>query len=632
MKKNVLFFSLNVIIVFGLLIGFNTRILAQAVTPFGCNANFYATYNSIADPTDPTSIDKVNYNGISIADTFQATANGYGFDAADINPIDGFMYGVTFTNYFDVDLLKIDKTGNVNVVGTLPSFVGGAQGVFAACFDYNGDFYVTSTPSPGESPSLYKVSTTDASAVLVGSTGAVPDDPTGQLFFVDISIDPTTGIMYGASNYCCGETGSASEALYTINKTTGAAMEVGQFTTSSGYQVTGYGLFCSDNGDLFLYGTDANFYLVNKSTAAITQVGSGHSYAFADGCGCGFRVDNSLATSTPAICLTDSTSTTNVSFTETFLNNRGEVVTGAGYHLALDKRFQFTQTAAQIIDTLTTLGIATGSTVVNITSDSGGTNNVIDISPINIPYNGPGTKTSFVLSTLFTNLSGPPIISTASEIYNLPAIIGGEVLSDNPATAIIGDSTQISICNGGSLPVTFISFNAAQQSSGNILVEWQVAQEINIKNYVVERSYDGVNFTDIGTVSATGASTYSFVDNTSLNNGKVYYRVVSVDITGKLSYTPTVLLNGDQQLAVTVTPNPFKDDMQLQIVSTKQQPVMVKIFGADGKLYQAYNLNVNKGASVNVLQTASSLPAGVYALFVNMVNTGEVYSQKVIKE
>lgn len=611
----------------------NVQLYAQAVSPFGCTGNYYVTYGNAADPSASTSIDKVSYNGTSVTATFYGTATNYGFNGADINPIDGFMYGTRYSNSVNIELLKIDSNANVTVVGTLPPTVSSAQNVFSGCFDYNGDFYIGNTAPAGMASSIYKVNTTTADAVLVGSTGVLPDDPNAQLFFVDIAIDPTTGIMYGASNYCCAETGANSKALYTIDKTTGAATKIGQFTTASGYQTTGYGLFFTGKGDLFLYGTDANFYLVNKATAQITSLGTGSTYSFADGCGCSYRIDHTLATSTPSICLPVSQLTSPVTFTETFINNRGSEVDGAAYHLDLDNRFQFTQSADDIKNILIGLGIATASTTVSFSSVNGGTNNAIDISPINIPYTGQGTKVSFTLNTSFSNTTGPASILIASRIYNLPAIIGGVAISDNPLTIIPGDSTRIVICDHGPLPVTFISLNAFLDGSSKAVIQWKTAEELNTLNYVIECSTDGKNFTTAGIVSATNAGDYSFIDNTTPLNDKLYYRVKSVDASGNTTYTPIIVITrSKQQLSITVTPNPFKDKIQLQLLSSREQQAIVHIFGADGKMYQNYQFNVQKGTSVTTLTNTSDLPAGLYAVFVNLTGTGEVYSTKVLKQ
>jgi hypothetical protein len=639
MKKNVPVTFLKFLML-GLvsLLSNNSTIYAQAISPFGCNGSYYVTYGDYSGAANTTSIDKVTVGNNGITTTHKGSTANYGFNGCDISPIDGFMYGIRYIgNSTAVDLLKIDSNGNVTTVGTLPSSVNNKQGIYAGCFDMNGDYYIANQPVTGTGPgnicSIYKVNITNANATLVGSTGMIPQDTTAQLFFVDIAIDPTTGVMYGATNYCCNENGSNSRSLYTINKTTGLATRVGMFTTAQGASTSGYGLFFTANGNLFLYGTDANFYLVNKTTAAITAIGTGSSYTFADGASCSYRIDHTLATSAPTICLSGTATTTNPVFTETFINNRGSIVTGAAYHLDLDPRFKFTQTTDAIKDTLLANGIATSLTTVTIANINGGTNNSIDISPINIPYSGPGTTTSFTLNTLFTNSTGLPTMLMASRIYNLPAIIGSISSSDDPLTIIPNDSTAVRLCDASILPVTFISLNAVPDPAGSILVQWHTAEELNVRDYEISRSIDGTNFTAIGKVAATDAGGYSFTDKSVPASGKIFYRVTAIDVAGKTTITPIVTVNlSEKQFAITVTPNPFEDNIKLQILSSQQQQATVRIFGGDGKLYQSFQLNVQKGSSVTELNNTVQFPAGVYAIFVNMEGTGDIYSKKIIKQ
>ena len=84
---------------------------------------------------------------------------------------------------------------------------------------------------------------------------------------------------------------------------------------------------------------------------------------------------------------------------------------------------------------------------------------------------------------------------------------------------------------------------------------WVTLQELNSKNFTVQRSFDGQVFENIGTVAAMGNSatrrTYALVDAGIAGSGKsvVYYRLLATDIDGKSTLSPviTLKLNGGYQ-------------------------------------------------------------------------------------
>lgn len=84
------------------------------------------------------------------------------------------------------------------------------------------------------------------------------------------------------------------------------------------------------------------------------------------------------------------------------------------------------------------------------------------------------------------------------------------------------------------LPVEYISI-LFKNENGVVVGEWETASEINSDYFSVERSTDGINFTTIGNVFASGNSTwpvnYEFIDR-STTPGKLYYRLNQVDYDG----------------------------------------------------------------------------------------------------
>jgi hypothetical protein len=89
------------------------------------------------------------------------------------------------------------------------------------------------------------------------------------------------------------------------------------------------------------------------------------------------------------------------------------------------------------------------------------------------------------------------------------------------------------------LPVTFQSFTAVARD-GQAYLQWQTGQEENSKVFIVERSTDGITYSQIGSVDAAGTShttkTYSFTD-ASPATGTNYYRIKEMDLDSKLTYS-----------------------------------------------------------------------------------------------
>jgi hypothetical protein len=84
-----------------------------------------------------------------------------------------------------------------------------------------------------------------------------------------------------------------------------------------------------------------------------------------------------------------------------------------------------------------------------------------------------------------------------------------------------------------SLPLNLLSFKAINAGK-HVQARWGTANEINTKQFIVERSSDGNNFSSIGTVVAknsSGNNSYSFNDVDPLKSIS-YYRLKMVDKDG----------------------------------------------------------------------------------------------------
>ena len=114
------------------------------------------------------------------------------------------------------------------------------------------------------------------------------------------------------------------------------------------------------------------------------------------------------------------------------------------------------------------------------------------------------------------------------------------------------------------LPVELLAFDAVPLGD-EVRCTWVTASELNSDHFTVERSIDGVLFTDIGVMDAAGFSQqtldYGFVDAAPLS-GLSYYRLRQTDFDGTEAWSVVVSVRfeapGDD---LAIYPNPTTDEL-----------------------------------------------------------------------
>jgi hypothetical protein len=171
------------------------------------------------------------------------------------------------------------------------------------------------------------------------------------------------------------------------------------------------------------------------------------------------------------------------------------------------------------------------------------------------------------------------------------------------------------------------SFSIQKQKNTAVL-SWRIVMEQNSKEYQVERSADGVIFNVIGTVASKNnpsGSDYTYVDAYPLS-GNNYYRLKSIDIDGKFSYSNideiTFNLNANN---VIVYPNPAKNILTVQS-NFKGEKLNISITDLAGrKILQTIKQN-NQLIEIPI----TGLKTGFYLIKINDGITS--VSKKIIKE
>ena len=87
------------------------------------------------------------------------------------------------------------------------------------------------------------------------------------------------------------------------------------------------------------------------------------------------------------------------------------------------------------------------------------------------------------------------------------------------------------------LPVNLTEFNAQKNTDG-VLLQWITATELNVAKFSVEKSKDGMSFSQMGVVEATNQTLakYSFTD-LKPEEAVNFYRLKMVDKDGSYEYS-----------------------------------------------------------------------------------------------
>ncbi len=217
--------------------------------------------------------------------------------------------------------------------------------------------------------------------------------------------------------------------------------------------------------------------------------------------------------------------------------------------------------------------------------------------------------------------------------YFTAAITGGVPASNSSIGRFM-----IEAIISGSFPLNFLSFEGTLKKNISNL-NWKTAQEINTKNFEIERSLNGNDFEKIGTVSAKPYSTsineYTFSDASvaTLKVRSVYYRLKQVDNDGKFQFSKTIRirLNGENKL-VNIYPNPVKSTLNFTLSPSGDEKVSFTISDLSGKVILQQSKAIISGDNASYSLNVSNLSAGIYTLKVTGASNAEPIVTKFIKK
>ena len=180
------------------------------------------------------------------------------------------------------------------------------------------------------------------------------------------------------------------------------------------------------------------------------------------------------------------------------------------------------------------------------------------------------------------------------------------------------------------LPVGLVDFEAVKMENV-VLLNWSTASETNSGQYEVERSFNGKNWSKIGSVPAAEESdslrSYSFTDADARPAHALgrenLYRLKMLDRDSTFAYSRVRSVVFDVNGEVALFPNPVTISDQLHIrISDLSVITQIRIFDTNGKL-------VLRPALANTIDTRK-LEAGLYIVEITYTD-GSVSTHRVVR-
>mgnify|MGYP001599973352 FL=1 len=218
---------------------------------------------------------------------------------------------------------------------------------------------------------------------------------------------------------------------------------------------------------------------------------------------------------------------------------------------------------------------------------------------------------------------------------NSVSVVQGLIIGNNSASIPATNATFGDPCVGtgkrlyieavysSALPLKLVSFSGTALASANLL-NWETTNEIDTKEFQIERSNDGSHFSVIGTVAAInrpGNNSYSFSDNL-LQAPVQFYRLKMIDIDGAFVYSNIIKLEISSSNRFTVFPNPVTNSIT---VSGLQSKGLIEISDILGRIVQKVTV-IGQAQTINV----EGYLKGLYLIKYSYDDT--MICEKIVKE
>jgi len=195
---------------------------------------------------------------------------------------------------------------------------------------------------------------------------------------------------------------------------------------------------------------------------------------------------------------------------------------------------------------------------------------------------------------------------------------GTSIFYNTRSTNMIISTRKASLVDPAPLPVQLVAFTGSVDAHSVSTLMWTTASEYNSAYFAIERSTDGVLFTQVAQVVAAGSSNqslnYWWSDSQPLA-ATTYYRLRQVDHNATARYSSVITLQPVAPLiqSVEVYPNPGTiQSMQVAVLGHSGEIFALQLTDASGRRVFDTTINTTSASYQAPLGLPSTLAAGTY--------------------
>ncbi len=162
------------------------------------------------------------------------------------------------------------------------------------------------------------------------------------------------------------------------------------------------------------------------------------------------------------------------------------------------------------------------------------------------------------------------------------------------------------------LPIELKSFEAIARQE-DIMLDWEVFEEINLSNYEILRSESTDDFKAITSIEFNEKNNgrYAYVDSDVEANVNYYYILSAIDLDGSVdnSRIRQAMIKGSDIVDVEIFPNPVHDHFYIKYTAADMRDIQV--FDLEGKVMTSQLSIVDQGDHTFYIDS-SELSSGTY--------------------